>query len=187
MGAFLAPPPPGLASDRDLVIDYAVKDAGPVIRQEIWTPKKPSDKVRRVDHEQLNPPIFFIREEGGDLGLPLIEAAEGSCVSLRGAEEAAPVDAGTHSTHAQIRIKWCGYLHLDWNEQISIQRQTEKKETISLETFAKHVGRKVLKYLIGDQHITPRDIILIGAVHVSKGSWMPILQLNDEGWYAQVM
>lgn len=104
MGAFLAPPPPGLASDRDLVIDYAVKDAGPVIRQEIWTPKKPSDKVRRVDHEQLNPPIFFIREEGGDLGLPLIEAAEGSCVSLRGAEEAAPVDAGTHSTHAQIRI-----------------------------------------------------------------------------------
>lgn len=40
------------------------------------------------------------------------------------------------------------------------------------------------KYLIGNQHITPLDIILIGTVHVSQGSWMPILQLNDKRWYA---
>lgn len=34
-------------------------------------------------------------------------------------------------------------------------------------------------WLIGDHHITPHHIILIGVVHVSQGSWMPILQLND--------
>lgn len=43
------------------------------------------------------------------------------------------------------------------------------------------------KYLIGDHRITPHDIILIGAVQVSQGSWMPILQLNDMQWYARFM
>ena len=35
------------------------------------------------------------------------------------------------------------------------------------------------RYRIGDDHITPNDIILIGTVQVSQGSWMPILQLNN--------
>lgn len=43
--------------------------------------------------------------------------------------------------------QWCGYQHLDWNEQISIKKQTLEKETISLETFAKHVARKVSKFM----------------------------------------
>ena len=101
---------------------------------------------------------------------------------------------------------------------------TREKKIISLETFAKHVGRKVLKfmevidptphcpdvlqeidvrtipqtakcetydgdqrYLIGDQRITPRDITLIGTVCVSQGSFMPILQLNNEEWYTRCM
>ena len=83
---------------------------------------------------------------------------------LRGAEGAVGTGA-----HAQIRInvstistfilhgldpvvrtylsQWRGYEHLDWNEQISIQRQSIARETISVETFAKHVGRKVLKFM----------------------------------------
>jgi hypothetical protein len=35
------------------------------------------------------------------------------------------------------------------------------------------------RYHIGDNHIVPDDITLIGAVQVSHGSWMPILQLNN--------
>jgi len=101
-GAFLATPPPGLTfGQHDWVIDHAVRDTGPVIRQKIWEPKKSSDKLRWVDHEQLHPPIFFIHKNGRDLGLPLKNAAGGNCMCLRGAEEAAPV--GT-SAHAQIRI-----------------------------------------------------------------------------------
>jgi hypothetical protein len=43
--------------------------------------------------------------------------------------------------------QWRGYKHLDWNEQISIQRQSIARETISVETFAQHVGRKVSKFM----------------------------------------
>ena len=43
--------------------------------------------------------------------------------------------------------QWLGYEHLDWNEQISIQKQTSGREVVALETFAKHVGRKVLKFM----------------------------------------
>lgn len=98
-GAFSAPPPFGPSNQHDwVIIDYAVRNPGPVIRQNIW---KKSDKVHLVDHEQLCPPIFFINENSQDLGLPLIEAAGGNCMCLRGAEKEAPV--GT-SAHAQIRI-----------------------------------------------------------------------------------
>ena len=117
--------------------------------------------------------------------------------------------------------QWCGYVYLDWNEQISIQKQTQPREIISLETFAKHVAKKTLKFMevilillskflqetdvriyqfaknnevgkdkdsdsdlperypIGEEHINPCDVILIGTVQVSHGSWMPILQLNN--------
>jgi len=100
--AFLATPPPGATpSQHDWVIDYTVKERGPVIWQKIWAPKKSADKLRWVDHEQLYPPpIFFIHENGQDLGLPLKDAAEGDCRCLRGAEEVAPVPGA----HAQIRI-----------------------------------------------------------------------------------
>ena len=102
-GAFLATPPPGLTSGQhDWVVDYVVKDTGPVIRQKIWAPRKASDKRRWVDHVQLNPPIFFIHDNGqDDLGLPLREAAGGNCMGLRGAEEAVPVGS---MAHVQIRI-----------------------------------------------------------------------------------
>ena len=164
-GAFLATPPPGSTSGQHgWVVDYAVKDTGPVIRQKLWAPKKSSDKLRWVDHEQLHPPIFFIHKNGRDLGLPLKEAAGGNCMRLRGAEEAAPVGSrahaqirinvslisGVHSPELMVKVypsQWCGYAHLDWNEQISIQKQTQPRETISLETFAKHVARKTLKFM----------------------------------------
>ena len=102
-GAFWAQPPPGIAPDQHYwVIDLAARETGPVIRQKLWAPKNVSDKVRRVDHEQLNPPIFFIHKNGQDLGLPLIEAAGGNCMRLRGAEAAAPVCPS--GSHTQIRI-----------------------------------------------------------------------------------
>ncbi|KAH9954548.1 hypothetical protein BC827DRAFT_1143511 [Russula dissimulans] len=166
---------------------------GPVIPQQIWAPRKPSDAQRYVYHEQLHPPIFFVHKDGEGLGLPLTDAAAGNCMHLRGAEQAARV--GT-TTHAQIRINWCGYLYLEWSDQIMIQKQSPAKETISLEKFAKYVAGKVLKFMeharntaydndrdqrwiIGDYHITPRNVVLIGVVQVSQGSWMPILQLNS--------
>ena len=34
------------------------------------------------------------------------------------------------------------------------------------------------RWRIGPGAITKNDVIIIGAVHVSQGSWQPILQLN---------
>ena len=34
------------------------------------------------------------------------------------------------------------------------------------------------RWRIGPNSITRNDIILVGVVHVSSGSWMPIIQLN---------
>ena len=104
-GVFLAAPPPGLVvapDQHDWVIDHVVRPTGPVIPQKIWVPRKASDKARRVDYEQLQPPIFFIHDNGRDLGLPLIDAVSNNCRHLRGAEEAVLI--GQYVAHAQIRI-----------------------------------------------------------------------------------
>jgi hypothetical protein len=34
------------------------------------------------------------------------------------------------------------------------------------------------RWRIGFNGITRNDVILVGVVHVSSGSWMPIIQLN---------
>jgi hypothetical protein len=35
-----------------------------------------------------------------------------------------------------------------------------------------------LRWNIGAGGISREDVIVVGAVHVSRGSWMPILQVN---------
>jgi hypothetical protein len=101
-GIFFATPPPTVQSGQQgWAIDYVTKDTGPVIPQQIWTPRKTADAQRYVYNEQLRPPIFFVHKDRTGLGLSLIDAAGGNCMSLRDADQ--PAGVGT-STHAQIRI-----------------------------------------------------------------------------------
>jgi hypothetical protein len=103
-GIFFATPPPMVQSGQQAwAIDYVIKDkdTGPVIPQQIWTPRKSADAQRYVHNEQLRPPIFFVHKDGRGLGLSLIDAAGGNCMSLRDADK--PAGVGT-TTHAQIRI-----------------------------------------------------------------------------------
>ncbi|KAI0295611.1 hypothetical protein B0F90DRAFT_1670073 [Multifurca ochricompacta] len=190
-GCFLAAPPYGPDVDPynpppPLVVDIVINEIGTVVKQKVWTPQNPSEVQRYV--RELFPPIFFFKQDGS-LGLSLIHAAAGDCTSLRDASSVAPV--GT-SAHAQIRINWFGYA--PWDRQIMIRSPT--RGTIPLEKFAKYVAGKVklfmeetantpyhdqsgsTRWFIGDGGISPRNVILIGAIHVSQGSWMPILQLN---------
>ena len=106
-GMFCAATPPGLQSNQEnqesWAIDYAIKDAGSVIPQQIWTPRKSADVQRYVHHEQLRPPIFFVQKDGGSLAISLREAAVGNCSFPRGAQQAAPVGPSSH-WHLQIRI-----------------------------------------------------------------------------------
>ncbi|KAH9171209.1 hypothetical protein EDB89DRAFT_1973608 [Lactarius sanguifluus] len=186
-GIFAAPPlripDPDLRQTRTpWVIDYMVWNQGTVIKQQIQAPQNLQDFLR--------PPIFFVHKNGG-LGLLLNQAAGGYCMPLQGASQPAPLGT-TCGSHAQIRINWRGYPPYD--DQISIQIQGQR--IIRLEKFVMRVARKVRKFMTymtegflpynsGERHwfigvdgITPDDVVLIGVVHVSQSSWMPILQLN---------
>jgi hypothetical protein len=105
-GIFFATPPgpPSIESGQQgWAIDCVIKDTGLVIPQQIWAPRKTADAQRYVHNEQLHPPIFFVHKDGRSLGLPLMQASGGNCMSLRGADQ--PAGLGSSRTHAQIRIK----------------------------------------------------------------------------------
>ncbi|KAH9980585.1 hypothetical protein BJV74DRAFT_887741 [Russula compacta] len=165
------------------LLDYEVQN-GTVIPQRIWSPGTPSD-AQRYNNVALNMPIFFIHNDLRTLGLRVAHAAEGDCLGLLNARFTAPV--GTcHTT--SIRIKWPGYV--EWQTQIMTRDQTAGHNTITLETLAKRVARAVRKFLefaaeqpcqypdwrVGIGGIVNNDIVLIGLIHVSQGSWQPILQ-----------
>jgi hypothetical protein len=96
-----APGTNGPGPVRYWTIDYRLKDAGLVIPQQIWVPQNRTEIQRYVAHEQLYPPIFLVHMDSSDLGFPLTDVAEGNCMSLRDADQMAPVGPGSH---AQIRL-----------------------------------------------------------------------------------
>jgi len=126
-------------------------------------------------------PVFF---EGEDrrLGISLAASTDSRRHSLPDANH--PTSLGQKSS-TYIRIAWPGYKEF--------KRQVPTRQPKS---FARQIGRTVDAFLqareldpgcvddrlelwrIGPGAIQGGDIIIIGAVHVSTGSWMPIMQLN---------
>ncbi|KAH9980588.1 hypothetical protein BJV74DRAFT_779394 [Russula compacta] len=165
------------------LLDYAIRQVGTIVPQRIWSPSDP----QRYVNVSLNMPIFFAHRDRVNLGLPLLTAAAGHCATLLGAGTTTPV--GDCST-MYIRMNWPGYS--EWSTQIMTKDQTPAHNTIPLEKFAKRVASAVSRFMddaqrlqghdpnwwIGNGGITKDQVILIGAVHVSQGSWQPILQLN---------
>ncbi|KAI0270565.1 hypothetical protein BC834DRAFT_861988 [Gloeopeniophorella convolvens] len=203
---FVTPTGPGalavIVNDRynAWIIDHRVRsDLGTVVPQRIWGPRNPADIRRYVTGDvQLNLPVFFTKRDGS-VGLPLVSAAAGDCMSLLKASSTAPVGEG-HT--ADIHINWCGYA--DWVTQIMIRDQTPHRRTITLEKLAKRIASGVIRFLEGPERreqaqgrrdqeyrkwrvereqINKRRIWLIGLVQVSQGSWQPILQLDQALYY----
>jgi len=170
------------------VLDRRVMNAGTVVPQTLWIPFTVADRRRHVQNAELQMPIFFLHMDGR-LGLPLEAAVSGRCHSLLNAQYFAPLGRQT-TTH--IRVGWPGYQ--GFKRQVQIRDETHNRNTVTLSKFAHHVGRSVDAFIrgrqvdvgnpipqwrIGDGGIRPEDIVIIGAIHVSSGSWMPILQLNN--------
>jgi len=167
------------------LLDYSTRQVGTVVPQRIWSPGYSPDSQRYVHPLKL--PIFFVHKDRVNLGLPLLKAAAGNCETLLDAKAAAPV--GNPST-MYIRINWPGYS--EWTTQRMTRDQTSEHNTISLEKFAKRLASAVSRFLdeaqsndgenpnwrVGVGGVTKDQVILIGAVQVSQGSWQPILQLN---------
>jgi hypothetical protein len=83
-----------------------------------------------------------------------------------------------------------------FKRQVQILDESPAKNPITIGKFAHHIGRSIEAFLrnltpnqtrraefdrwtIGQGGINPIDIKIIGIIHVSAGSWMPILQLYD--------
>ncbi|KAI0298549.1 hypothetical protein BC826DRAFT_105406 [Russula brevipes] len=172
------------------VLDRGFVAKGTVVPQTLWAPHTMTDKRQHVTDAELQMPIYF---EGGDgiLGLSLEAAASGRCHGLVDAQAFAPL--GLKST-THFRIVWPGYL--EYKRQVQIRDETTQHNPITISRFAHHVGRSVDAFLrscqpdpgcqdprrgywrIGAGGIVREDIVIIGAIHVSAGSWTPILQLN---------
>ena len=83
---------------------------------------------------------------------------------------------------------------------MQIRDETANRNTVTLSKFVQHVARSVEAFLnatqdpsmpdpvdyenpapgwrIGERGIQSQEIIIIGAIQVSSGGWMPIMQLT---------
>ncbi|KAI0299329.1 hypothetical protein BC826DRAFT_906439 [Russula brevipes] len=171
-----------------VLLDYVIRPGGTVVPQGIWSSENPAH-VRRYTDGPPSMPIFFVDNDRVHLGLPLLAAVEGDCTTLLCANDAPPI--GNCFT-AYIRINWPGYDK--WTTQIMTKDRTPARNTIPLKKFANRIAKAVAKFLDaaqrphgqvpnwrvgdGDGGITKEQVILIGAVNVSQGSWQAILQIN---------
>jgi len=172
---------------RSWIIDRGPVNYGTVVPQGLWVPHTNTDRRQHVAEAPLQMPIFF-EDTNGTLGITLEAAASGRCHGLLDAQCFAPLGNKT-TTH--IRVAWPGYF--EFRRQVQTRDETSHRNPITLYRFAYHIGRSVDAFLqnrrpdgghpdprwrIGEGRILPQDIIIIGAIHVSSGSWQPILQLN---------
>ncbi|KAF8257746.1 hypothetical protein EI94DRAFT_1817033 [Lactarius quietus] len=181
---------PGVPYQHTPLLDYSMEAThGTVVPQRRWTPADDVDVRRHVESATLLLPIFFINRKGG-VGFLLSDILRGCDRDLHNANSFAPL-AGKFTTH--LGINWPGYGY--WKRQIPTRDETHERNPITLARFMKHVGKSVNKFFgeciskgyratdprwqIGMHGgITPDEVKVIGAIHVSAGTWMPIIQLT---------
>ncbi|KAH9053780.1 hypothetical protein EDB87DRAFT_162176 [Lactarius vividus] len=179
------------------LLDYSSRGApGTILPQQRWTPADEVDVRRHVEGAALQLPIYFVNSNGS-IGFPLLDILQGHDRDLRNANGFAPL-GGRTTTH--IRINWPGYTY--WKRQVGARDETRERNPITLARFMKHVGTSVDKFLKecmtnghvttdpqwqigGHGGITQAEVKVIGAIHVSAGSWMPIIQLTRYVIYCQ--
>ncbi|KAH9080640.1 hypothetical protein EDB83DRAFT_1002965 [Lactarius deliciosus] len=172
------------------LLDRGIVNRGTVVPQKMWSPRTATDKRQHVEEAELQMPIFF-EAKNGRLGLPLRASIGGKCHALRDVDDPAPLGQKT-TTH--IRIVWLGYKM--YKRQIPTRDESRAHKPITMARFVRLVGRTVDAFFrdceldsrctdtrrelwrIGPGGIQRNDIIIVGAIHVSAGTWMPIMQLN---------
>ncbi|KAF8483268.1 hypothetical protein DFH94DRAFT_302686 [Russula ochroleuca] len=171
-----------------IVLDYRADLArGTIVPQVPWFPQTPRDMRKYVTDAVLQLPIF-LRQDDGTIGMSLSDVIHGNFRRL--VDSVQQVNVGGR-TSVHVRINWPGYN--EWKRQFQTRDETPNRNPITFEKFVRHIGRSIDKFMsgavselhqgdprwrIGHNGITRNDIILAGVVHVSSGSWMPIIQLN---------
>ncbi|KAH9172481.1 hypothetical protein EDB89DRAFT_1906159 [Lactarius sanguifluus] len=181
---------PGVPFHATPLLDYSNRTTqGTVVPQRRWTPADEEGIRRHVESADLQLPIYFINSNGS-IGFPLPDILRGCNGNLHNANGFASF-GGRSTTY--IRINWPGYR--DWKRQIITRDETRARNPITLGRFMKYVGTAVDKFLRecmthgqtatdprwqigGHGGITQAEVKVIGAIHVSAGCWMPIIQLT---------
>ena len=84
------------------LLDYVLQNNGTVVPQRIWSPGTPSDSLH-YNKVSLNMPIFFVNNDRKRLGLRVVDAAAGDCMSLLNARATAPV-GNCYTTSIRIKV-----------------------------------------------------------------------------------
>ncbi|KAH8984116.1 hypothetical protein EDB92DRAFT_1803359 [Lactarius akahatsu] len=182
---------PGVPFQTTPLLDYSSRATqGTVLPQQRWTPADEVDVRRHVEGADLQLPIYFINRNGS-IGFPLPDILRGCDHDLHNANDFASL-GGRTTTH--IRINWPGYGC--WKRQVATRDGTHARNPITSGRFMKYIGIAVDKFLLvrssahgsvsteprwqigGHGGITQAEVKVIGAIHISAGSWMPIIQLT---------
>ncbi|EIM80483.1 uncharacterized protein STEHIDRAFT_162898 [Stereum hirsutum FP-91666 SS1] len=158
-------------------LDHYAEAPHLIVTQFYWLPRTTTDFDRYVWAPQLGNTIFF-GLPGKGRGLSVTDAAAGNCLDIPGREAYfSPVAKAS----TQIRVLWPGYPELQ--RQVQTRDETPAKNPIRLEKFIQHIGRTVDSFLAHTvvlngrgYRITKNDILILGAVQVSSGSWQALLQ-----------
>ncbi|KAI9511571.1 hypothetical protein F5148DRAFT_974910 [Russula earlei] len=159
---------------------------GSVVPQQIWFPQGHGDWRRYVEQAELHIPVFFINADGS-LGVPVVNAAGGHMTLFRANQPHSVTGLPQRSASAY----WPGYQPSE--HQVQLRDQTPARNPVTLERLVKHVGSRVRQFLsdcvqvqsadprwaVGYGGINVNEVMLIGVVQVSAGSWIPILQLME--------
>ncbi|KAI0266040.1 hypothetical protein BGY98DRAFT_939218 [Russula aff. rugulosa BPL654] len=140
-----------------------------------WTPADETDVRRYVEVPRFSSPSISSRGMGR-LGF-------GCPIYFKGATTIYTMGIEKHHSGAGRQLI---YVSIYWKRQIPTRDGTHTRNPITRARFMKHVATSVDKFFdgrrqwrIGIHDITQRHVKIIGAVHVSTGSWMPIVQLTE--------
>ncbi|KAH9975927.1 hypothetical protein BGW80DRAFT_1457464 [Lactifluus volemus] len=169
------------------LLDYNIARTGTVVPQELWSPQNVNDFKQYVTDAELQLPIFFT-QENGHLGLSLDDAAMVVAIPFVAHACRPPLGEKRPRSYASR----CVVVVVDLIYSL-IDRGPQPNHRLEI---AHHIGRSVEAFIraavpdqnrdasaepwmFGPRGMNPAKIRVIGAIHVSAGSWMPILQLND--------
>ncbi|KAI0274374.1 hypothetical protein BGY98DRAFT_1099035 [Russula aff. rugulosa BPL654] len=136
-------------------------------------------------------PIFFIQRDG-TLGIPYELPSSERC-PLHNATELAPTILKRGNQNVRIRIQWPGYKQLQYEFRIQ-DRRLNKQVPITMARLVERIIRGIHRlflegkrdpdtfqfnerWKLGVDGIQASELTIIGLIHISRGLWVPILQL----------
>ncbi|KAI0062167.1 hypothetical protein BV25DRAFT_1856651 [Artomyces pyxidatus] len=183
-----------LTGDPTVMLDCLSEPGVRFVTQERWLAYGGGPRaIAELQRDGVVPPEFIIMTDG-TIGIALDDAVTVAEGMLRDFDW--PLLGSTRAS-IKVRIGWKGYD--PWVNQIQLRTHSTAgdREPISRAAFVRYLASRVIKFLneaeragpsndadvefrIGSRtnEISSANIVLVGAVAVSQGSIMPLLQLR---------